>query len=896
MPSEINHIDELIQEYDGRETELLDTLTSMREGDGSDDDDDEEEDDEDLSIPSGRKSKSGVPLTLPLPLVKSNEDEVSLLTESKAFKDSPKETKKNKGGPKISASARIGALGAELPEPDDDAPVREISVHSFDETDEKKKRRRDLDTLDQEEKDANRKRRCLFIIICLICLLFVILAVVLGILFGRPSNDDPTTGIQEQDYSDRDVPQKGQTNNNKPNKSKNNDGYDKNAEPSSCNTITPDMITQLGVKNLQGNYPKVDIDGTSAIVSTGSGYIAFFTLNQDTMIWTQNEVFEVPSAAGDVSSVAISGNTAVVGAPDASTDLNIVLGTELETGAIYIYEKQEVDGTWRQLPGAYIPEEYKITNFDQYVEADFGYSVAIENDIIVASAPEERNRQGSITVFHKEKDNWKQVGKKANPAGLCGTEYFGYSVAIYKDMIAASADCDVNIVLYQVKRFNNGSVSLSLSQQLQMVAASWGAVSSISMSWDTLVYSTVLGGLFYYNRQDLDTGSRYFRSQEMSFTIQKDWGLYEYPLSMDANMLALSVKNNVLIYTQDKFSKEWRRETISLANSGDYVGYNGASLSISDGVLLVAGDREVNSYDFLGCVRESSAPTPSPSFSPTELPTSPTNEPTCIYVNMEFDKYPQDTSWDITQAGDDFAVAESPAFDDQLRDYLSEVCLPPGNFVFTVYDVYSDGMCCDWGQGSYNVTDAEGYLIAKGGEFGESESTQFSMPFDPRNPGFIEDQEEEPSPEDSQPAPQPTPPVPTPPVSVPPPDDYDDCYTLEINISLDQYPADTRWEIIPQGQSRQVLVASPEYDASQALTNVTQSECLVEGTYDFIIYDVYSDGICCNWGEGSYQLAFGDDIVASGGSFGADETKTFVTPGIATSEPTPGIATLPNNK
>ena len=65
-------------------------------------------------------------------------------------------------------------------------------------------------------------------------------------------------------------------------------------------------------------------------------------------------------------------------------------------------------------------------------------------------------------------------------------------------------------------------------------------------------------------------------------------------------MLALSVKNNVLIYTQDKFSKEWRRETISLANSGDYVGYNGASLSISDGVLLVAGDREVNSYDFLG--------------------------------------------------------------------------------------------------------------------------------------------------------------------------------------------------------------------------------------------------------------------------------------------------------
>lgn len=35
---------------------------------------------------------------------------------------------------------------------------------------------------------------------------------------------------------------------------------------------------------------------------------------------------------------------------------------------------------------------------------------------------------------------------------------------------------------------------------------------------------------------------------------------------------------------------------------------------------------------------------------------------------------------------------------------------------------------------------------------------------------------------------------------------------------------------------------------------------------------------CCNWGEGSYKLAFGDDIVASGGEFGANETITFSTP------------------
>ncbi len=39
MPDEVDHVDELIEEYDGREDELLDALTAMR--DAADDDDEE---------------------------------------------------------------------------------------------------------------------------------------------------------------------------------------------------------------------------------------------------------------------------------------------------------------------------------------------------------------------------------------------------------------------------------------------------------------------------------------------------------------------------------------------------------------------------------------------------------------------------------------------------------------------------------------------------------------------------------------------------------------------------------------------------------------------------------------------------------------------------------------
>ena len=70
-----------------------------------------------------------------------------------------------------------------------------------------------------------------------------------------------------------------------------------------------------------------------------------------------------------------------------------------------------------------------------------------------------------------------------------------------------------------------------------------------------------------------------------------------------------------------------------------------------------------------------------------------------------------------------------------------------------------------------------------------------------------------------------------------------------MNITLDQYPADTRWEIVPaqEGESSVVtsaIVTSPPYDDSlQYKAADIVSTCLPEGMYDFIIYDVYGDGM-----------------------------------------------------
>ena len=64
------------------------------------------------------------------------------------------------------------------------------------------------------------------------------------------------------------------------------------------------------------------------------------------------------------------------------------------------------------------------------------------------------------------------------------------------------------------------------------------------------------------------------------------------------------------------------------------------------------------------------------------------------------------------------------------KSYVKSICLEEGKYEFVIFD--RDGICCGaYGDGNYNVTAANGALIVEGGDFEESESTSFSIPFVP---------------------------------------------------------------------------------------------------------------------------------------------------------------------
>ncbi|MHC4707885.1 MAG: hypothetical protein ACYS8I_12470, partial [Planctomycetota bacterium] len=93
--------------------------------------------------------------------------------------------------------------------------------------------------------------------------------------------------------------------------------------------------------------------------------------------------------------------------------------------------------------------------------------------------------------------------------------------------------------------------------------------------------------------------------------------------------------------------------------------------------------------------------------------------------------------------------------------------------------------------------------------------------------------------------------------------------TIVVEIYTDDYPDETTWELY-LAYSNVLLASGGPY--SSDLTLFTHEICVgEEDCFDFVIYDAYGDGICCEWGNGYYNVYWNDTLVAAGGDFGSEE-------------------------
>ena len=97
---------------------------------------------------------------------------------------------------------------------------------------------------------------------------------------------------------------------------------------------------------------------------------------------------------------------------------------------------------------------------------------------------------------------------------------------------------------------------------------------------------------------------------------------------------------------------------------------------------------------------------------------------------------------------------------------------------------------------------------------------------------------------------------------------------IEIKITTDEYPGETAWTLTNKCESGAVI-NSPQYTATNTLHS--NKYCVPSGAYDFTITDKFSDGICCEYGNGSYDVRVNGSSAATGGNFQSTETKSFGT-------------------
>ena len=146
-------------------------------------------------------------------------------------------------------------------------------------------------------------------------------------------------------------------------------------------------------------------------------------------VWSQQQKLVAADAAlGDQfgTSVAISGETVVVGAPRAGG---------LQQGSAYVFVHS--GGVWSQ--------QQKLVAADAASGDNFGFSVAISGETVVIGALDDDGaagfNQGSASVFVHSGGVWSQQ-QKLEAADAAEGDAFGFSVALSGETVVVSARND----------------------------------------------------------------------------------------------------------------------------------------------------------------------------------------------------------------------------------------------------------------------------------------------------------------------------------------------------------------------------------------------------------------------------------------------------------------------
>lgn len=103
-----------------------------------------------------------------------------------------------------------------------------------------------------------------------------------------------------------------------------------------------------------------------------------------------------------------------------------------------------------------------------------------------------------------------------------------------------------------------------------------------------------------------------------------------------------------------------------------------------------------------------------------------------VNLSLQQDYYGKETTWELKNTAGVVLYQGGPFTNTErtepLPALITEIFNLPSNdcYTFSIYDSGGDGICCDYGAGSYSLKTPSGDIIVSGGDFTGSKTTKFS--------------------------------------------------------------------------------------------------------------------------------------------------------------------------
>jgi len=162
---------------------------------------------------------------------------------------------------------------------------------------------------------------------------------------------------------------------------------------------------------------------------------------------------------------------------------------------------------------------------------------------------------------------------------------------------------------------------------------------------------------------------------------------------------ALSHSHNApsSLQSQDEVSPQWENIDLSLFDN-------------DDDIHNPSGGLDESLVEFRSITNLTSTTTFTTSQTTNKC--TPTNQ-SLLRLILKTDNYPYETSWEIlriinSQTQQSITIGSGPPANtnyERISNYIGDFCLDPGAYIFRIKDksATGDGICCEWGLGSYTL-------------------------------------------------------------------------------------------------------------------------------------------------------------------------------------------------